>query len=167
MARPGFFTALAVLVGAILVVRLVRRAPLLAGRARRLTVAESTTVVVADVLLVFHCAAMFATGWVAAIGVLDVPAAIVSDLSDPIGRVAYWLPAVALLIAVRRLWWPAPVGLALALAAVGWTMYGSFTVDQHLATIAVAVTGIAITVAGLVEPPSRNRPGRPAVVSPA
>jgi hypothetical protein len=155
--RPGFFAVLAAAVAVLLVARLVRRRPLLGSRAHSLSVPEAITAVGSLGLLVFHCAAMFAPDVVAALDVLDGPAAVASDLSDPVGQAAYWIPAALLLVALRRLWWPAPIGLAAALTAVGWTMYGGFTLDEHLAAIAVAVIGIAAVVAALVSSPGRRR----------
>lgn len=157
MSHPEFFGPLAVAVVGVFLVRLVRGRPLFGDRARVLSMVELVVSGVSFALLAFHCAAMFAAGSVAAVGVLDAPAAVVSDLGDPVGRVAYWVPAVTLVIAFRRLWWPAPAGLGLALVAVGGTMYyGSFTVEQHLATIAVSLLGITLTIAALVGRPWRR-----------
>lgn len=158
MSRPGFFTALAATVLVLAIVRWVSGGPLLPSRARQLSRPDLAVAGASFVLLAFHCASMFAAGWIAAIGILDAPAAVTRDLGDPVGQVAYWLPAVTFVLAVRRTWWPAPVGLSLALFAVGWTMYGgTFSTDEHLATIATAVIGIAVTMAALVSG-SSSRP---------
>jgi hypothetical protein len=52
--------------------------------------------------------------------------------------------------------WPAPFGAALSLVAVGWTMYGAFTLTQHLVAIVVAGTVVAGLLSGLVTRPGRE-----------
>lgn len=160
MLRPGFFAILAAVSILVLLVRLVRRGPLLGGRARVMWPWELGLFGVSLAVLVFHCAAMFAPDVVAALG-LDAPAAVVRDLDDPIGQVAYWVPAVTLVVSVRRLWWPAPAALSVTAFAVGWTMYAGFTLNQHLATIAFAVILIALIVASLIRVPTRSEGAEP------
>ncbi len=155
MLRPGFFATLAAVSTLVLLARLVRRGPLLGSRARVLRPWELALFAASLAALVFHCAAMFSPDVVASLG-LDVPAAIARDLNDPIGQLAYGVPAVTLILAVRRLWWPAPTALSVAFFAVGWTMYTDFTLNEHLATIAVAVIAIALISASLVRIPTRS-----------
>ncbi len=166
MQRPGFFTALAVVVAAVMLARLVRRGPLLGARARALAPWEVGLFSVSLTLLVFHCAAMFAPGAVAWLG-LDTPAATARDLQNPVGQVAYWVPGVTLVAALRRMWWPAPLGVFAAVIAVGWTMYGGFTLNEHLVAIAVAVLGLAVVLAGLVRLPQRRGSGGGTLQAPA
>jgi hypothetical protein len=161
--RGEWFLGLAVAVAALAAARLVLRRPLLADRARPLRAADSALAAVSLALLVFHCSAMFAPDAVAALGFLDGPAAVVRDLSDPIGQAAYWIPAAALVLAVRQLWWPAPVALALTLTAVGWTMYlGSFTLTEHVVTIVAAGSVGALVATGLVTTPAGGGSGHEA-----
>jgi hypothetical protein len=161
MVRGGWFVSLAVIAVLLLVVRLVLGRPLLPTHARPLPVADAVLVAASLVLLVFHCAAMFAPDAVGALRVLDGPARVVRDLRDPIGQAAYWAPAGALVVGARRLWWPAPVSAALCLVAVGWTMYGGFTVTQHLVAIVAAGVVIAGVMSALV---TRLVPGSEAPV---
>lgn len=155
MLRSGFFAVLAAVSILILLARLARRGPLLGSRARVMRSWELGLFGISLAALVFHCAAMFAPDVVAALG-LDAPAAVARDLDDPIGQLAYWVPAVTLVLAIRRLWWPAPATLSLAAFAVGWTMYAGFTLNEHLATIAVMVIAIALILASLIRAPSRS-----------
>lgn len=160
MLRGEWFLGLTVVVVTLAVARGVVKQPLLARRARPLHVAELVVAMVSVALLVFHCTAMFTPDAVALVGIFDRPAATVRDLSGPVGRAAYWIPAGALVLAVRRLWWPAPVSLTVALVAVGWTMYaGGFTLTEHVVTIVAAGTIVALVAAGLVAvKPPRRRP---------
>lgn len=161
--RPGFFAVLAAASTLVLLARVVRRGPLLDRRARVMRPWELGLFAVSLAALVFHCAAMFTPDVVASLG-LDAPAAVVRDLNDPRGQFAYWVPAATLILAIRRLWWPGPAVLSVAAFAVGWTMYAGFTLDQHLATIAVAVIALALIVASLVRVPTRSDGGEPRAV---
>lgn len=156
MLRPGFFAVLAAVSVVILLARLVRGDPLLPSRARVMRPGDLGLFGVSLAALVFHCAAMFSPDVVASLG-LDAPAAIARDLNDPIGQVAYWVPAVTLVVSIRGLWWPAPVLLSVAAFAVGWTMYAGFTLNEHLATIAFAVITIALITASLMNMPARSQ----------
>jgi hypothetical protein len=159
MMRGEWFLGLAVLVTALLLLRLVLRRPLLARWARPIPWPDAALIAVSLVLLVFHCAAMFASGTVSRFPSLDGPAAVVRDLRNPVGQAAYWIPAVTLVIGTRRSWWPAPTGLAIGLLAVGWTMYGDFTVTQHVVTIVITGALIALVLTGLVVPSPRTATG--------
>lgn len=150
MMRGEWFLGLAVLVTVLLLLRLALRRPLLPRWARPISLPDAAILATSLVLLVFHCAAMFAPETVARVPFLDEPAAVVRDLRDPLGQAAYWIPAVALVIGTRRSWWPAPVGLAVGLLAVGWTMYGDFTVTQHVVTIVITGALVAVVLTGLV-----------------
>jgi hypothetical protein len=159
VVRGAWFAWLAAIAGALVLLRLVRRRPLFDGRARRVPAGDLALAAVSLVLLVFHCLAMFAPGVVGAVGVLDAPAARVRDLGDLLGQLAFWVPALGLVVACRSLWWPAPLGVAVTLAAVGGTMYaGSFTLTEHVATIVVAGVTIALVAAGLVAGPRARTP---------
>lgn len=164
MLRGEWFLWLGLGIVGLLIVRLVRGRPLLPRHARRLSRAEAMVVSVSLVLLIFHCAAMFAPDVVAALRILDRPAHVVRDLGNPRGQAAYWLPAAALVVGMRRLWWPAPLITTLGLVAVGWTMYGDFTLTQHLVTIVATAVTIAATLTGVVTGMTRglSAPARPA-----
>jgi hypothetical protein len=161
MLRGEWFLGLTAALVALALLRLLARRPLLAARARTIARGEAVLAGVSLLLLVFHCAAMFAPDVIALLRVLDRPAAVVRDLGDPVGQAAYWVPAAALVVAVRRLWWPAPLATGITLLAVGWTMYGDFTLTQHLVAIVTAglVVGLAVTglVSGVGRPSGRPR----------
>jgi hypothetical protein len=159
MMRGEWFFGLAVLVTSLLLLRVALRRPLLARQARPISGPDAVIVAVSLVLLVFHCAAMFAPASVSRLPFLDGPAAVVRDLRDPVGQAAYWIPAATLVIGTRRSWWPAPTGLAVGLLAVGWTMYGDFTVTQHVVTIVITGALIALVLTGLVVRSSRTATG--------
>jgi hypothetical protein len=162
MVRGGWFLSLAVIAAVLMIARLALRRPLLPRHARALPAIEAVLIAASLVLLIFHCAAMFAPDAVAAFRVLDRPAAVVRDLRDPIGQAAFWIPAAALVVGTRGLWWPAPISAALSLVAVGWTMYGDFTLTQHLIAILVAGVLIAGALSGLVTRLVRGRDARTA-----
>ena len=117
MNQPVYWSVLVGVAVVTAVARLVVGRPLLARRAVALTRTEFVVAVVSLVALVFHCAAMFFAPWTDALRGGKF-------LGDPIrtlGTVShwtYWLPAGALLLAVRRLWWPAPVVLAVTGAGI-------------------------------------------------
>jgi hypothetical protein len=145
--------------------RLVVGRPLLSRRAVPLTRTEFVVAVVSLVALVFHCAAMFFAPWTDALPGGEF-------LGEPIRRLGtvshwtYWLPAGALLLAVRRLWWPAPVVLAVALAGVGITMFWPYSLVSHLAWLAgagltwVFIAGALMGGGSAARPASRPAPAR-------
>ncbi|MEX1164426.1 MAG: hypothetical protein WEB03_12690 [Nitriliruptor sp.] len=151
MSRGPWFAGLGAVIAVLLVARLLLRRPLFGDKARPLSATDAWLAGISIALLAFHCTAMFAPDAVATIAVLDGPAARVQDLGDPVGQAAYWLPAIAAVAAIRRLWWPAPVGATLALTAVGVTMYaGGFTLTEHVVTIVVAAVWLAVVATGLI-----------------
>jgi hypothetical protein len=156
MMRGEWFLGLALFGTALLLLRLALGRPLLASWARPISIPDAWAIVVALTLLVFHCTAMFAPEIVAGFPGFDRPAAVVRDLRDPLGQAAYWIPAVVLILGTRRSWWPAPASLTFGLLAVGWTMYGDFTVTQHVVTIVATGGLIAVVLTGLVLQPTRN-----------
>lgn len=106
--------------------------------------------------LAFHCGAMFfrrlleplpgtgaAIGEIRALGTASI--------------VWYLVPAVLLVIGLRRLHLVAPAVAAFALAAVGITMYDGGSVQIHLAAVFVAVVVLVGVAATLVLPPRRRR----------
>jgi hypothetical protein len=157
--RGEWFLGLAVGIAVLLLLRLALRRPLLARWARPISATEAAVAAASLVLLVFHCSAMFAPETVARFSFLDGLAAVVRDLDDPVGQAAYWIPAIALVAGTRRLWWPAPAGLAIGLLAVGWTMYGDFTVTEHVVTIVVTGALIALVATGLIVRSTRTAEG--------
>ena len=129
------------------VVRALLGRPFLPERAVGLGPVARTVAVVSAVLLVFHCAAMFFTPWVTAIGVLRPFAAEVNAMGVA-SQVAYWVPAAALLLVWRRVWWPGLALMVLTLAGVGVTMYWPYPLTVHLWWLgAVIVAGVFVSTA--------------------
>lgn len=151
MNQPVYWSVLlgvAVLAGA---ARLVAGGPLLRRRAVPLRRAEALLAAGALLVLGFHCAAMFFAPWTDAL-----PGG--RTLGEPVraggaaSQWAYWLPAVVLLLALRRVWWPASVLLTATLAGVGFTMFWPHSLPTHLAWLAAAVVAVAAVASSLVGP---------------
>ena len=149
MNQPVFWSvllAVAVLAGA---VRLATGGPFLRRRAVPLRRAEVALAGVALVVLVFHCAAMFFAPWTDALpGGRTLGDAV--RAGGTASQVAYWLPAVALLGALRRVWWPGPLLLAITLVGVGYTMFWPHSLPTHLAWLAAAVLTVVAVAGSLV-----------------
>ena len=148
MNQPVYWSvllAVAVLAGA---ARLVTGGPLLPRRAVPLRRTELLLAGSALLVLVFHCASMFFAPWTDALpGGRALGDAV--RAGGPASQWSYWLPAVALLGALRRLWWPGLLLLAVTLAGVGYTMFWPHPLHTHLAWLAAAVLTV-VAVAGLL-----------------
>jgi len=147
MNQPVFWASLlgiAITAGG---VRALRGRPFLPRRSVRLGTVARTVAVLSTTLLVFHCAAMFFAPWVEAIGALRPLATEVTDMGVT-SQVAYWVPAAALLLVWRRVWWPGLALVAVTLTGVGVTMYGSYPLSVHLSWLAaVIVSGVFVSTA--------------------
>lgn len=163
MGQPVFWSALLAVTVVVAAVRLRAGRPL-ARRAVRLTWAELVVAGLSVLALVFHCAAMFFGPWVDAIPGATAPADAVRGMGTA-SQWAYWLPAAALVLAWRRVWWPALALLVITLLGVGVTMFWPYPLSTHLAWLAaVILVGVAVS-AGLIRPPSSGiRPESPATV---
>jgi hypothetical protein len=137
------------------VVRALRGRPFLPGRAVGLSSLARTVAVVSAAALVFHCAAMFFTPWVNAIGWLRPLAAEVNAMGVA-SQVAYGAPAVLLLLAWRRVWWPGLVLMAVTLVGVGVTMYWPYALVVHLAWLAAVIVAGVFVGAALTGPRARG-----------
>lgn len=161
MVPSAYWPSLTLLAAGLFVVRLVRRAPLVPGLARGVDVASLALATGATAALAFHCTAMFFPRTVGVVPGLESPTMIVRTLG--IGsKLAYYLPAAALLVGLRHVWWPALIALAIALLAVGYTMYGS-GLTAHLTALAAAILLGALVVTGLVTRARGSSPPREAV----
>lgn len=148
----GGLLAFAIAVG---VVRMVRGRAFLPGRAAGLGPLARWVAGVSIAALVFHCSAMFFGPWVNALAFLRPLAAEVNAMGTP-SQIAYWVPAAALLLAWRRVWWPGLVLMAVTLAGVGVTMYWPYPLTVHLWWLgAVIVAGVFVS-SSLIRP--RDRP---------
>ncbi|WP_218221863.1 hypothetical protein [Nesterenkonia sp. Act20] len=154
----SFVVALAAVVLALLVLRLV--IPGLPPRrvARRLSWLDLFLTVIGVLGLVLHCASMFFRPLVAAIPGTDGLISQINSLGTA-SVIWYVIPAVFVMVGLRRQHWIALVSLAAALLAVGITMYNGTALSTHLDTIFVAGLMIAATVFLLSMPPwARTRP---------
>ena len=157
MPDARYWVALVVLVVVGLAVRVLRGGPLLpAARTSVLGRLDLVVALVAFLALGFHCAAMFFPSVVAAPGT-DGAARAVRELGAA-SQVAYWVPAVLLLVALRRAWAPLLFAETVVLLAVGGTMFWDFGLPAHLIAIAGSV---ATTVAVLTTMTTRPVPRRP------
>jgi len=95
--------------------------------------------------LAFHCLVMFLPPLVPPIQAVQGLAGAIAELGV-ISQLAYWLPAVVLLVMLRGIGWPILVALAAALLAVGATMFWPFPLGIHLVTI-FAATSLVIVIA--------------------
>lgn len=158
MNQPVYWSVLlgvAVLAGA---ARLATGGPLLPRRAVPLRRPELLLAGIALLVLVFHCASMFFAPWTDALpGGRALGDAV--RAGGAASQVAYWLPAVALLAAVRRVWWPGLLLLAVTLVGVGYTMFWPHPLPTHLAWLAAAVLTVVAVASSLVGSPGRRRAG--------
>lgn len=99
---------------------------------------------------------MFFADWVDAVPFAEAPAAAVRDLDTLASEVSYWVPAAALVVALRRVWPPALVLLVVTLVGVGYTMFVPHPLTTHLAWLAAAVVTVVLTNTALVFPVRRE-----------
>lgn len=151
--QPVFWTSVSA--GAVLLValQLRRGRPLLEARSTPLTRKEYLTTATSAAALVFHCATMFFAPWVDVVPGTQSAAVAVRALGTT-SQFAYWLPAAALVLSLRRLWWPAVVVLVSSLLGVGATMFTTAmfttaTLTVHLGWLAAAVLTTVVAVTGL------------------
>lgn len=162
MNQPVYWSVLVGVAAVTAVARLVVSRPLFARRAVPLTRTEFAVAVISLVTLVFHCAAMFFAPWTDALPGGEFLGQPIRELGT-VSQWTYWLPAGALLLAVRRLWWPAPVVLAVALVGVGITMFWPYPLVTHLAWLAAAGMAWVFIAGALIGGGSEGRPAsRPA-----
>ncbi len=153
-----FSITLAAVVLLLFVVRLtivLTRAPAVPG-AREITRANAVMVAIAILGLTFHCAAMFYRGLVDSLPGTDDLIAMVNGMGVE-SLILYTIPALLLLVGLRSQNRAAVAVLAVALVAVGVTMYNGGPVTVHLITIFATVTVIAAIVALLISRVSVHR----------
>lgn len=159
MDQPVFWSVLLVVavVGAVL--RWRNGGPLVPRRAVPVDRLGLVAVGVAVLALVVHCAVMFFAPWTDAFP----GGRVVGDAVRGMGATsqgAYWVPAVALLVALRRVWWPGLVVLGVALLGVGVTMFWPFALTTHLAWLAAVILVGVVVSSALVAAPGADAPGR-------
>ena len=147
----GLLTAVAVVFGA----RLVLAALPVRRFAMPVTVTDASLFGVGVAGLALHCGAMFVSGWVE-----PLPEAVISDIRalGTASIIWYVVPAVLVILGLRRQHPVTLAMIALALVAVGITMYDGSSLQVHLTVIFVSVVLLAGVVAMLVLPPWQRSP---------
>jgi hypothetical protein len=132
--------------------------------ATTLTATDTTLITAGIGGLTFHCGAMFFRSTIERIpGTMSAINTV--DAMGTASRLWFIVPAILLVIGLRRLRPVAVLAVAAALAAVGVTMYDHGPLRTHLTAIFVAVVILAGVGATLVRPPWRRSPSvaRPVV----
>lgn len=157
MSTP-FLLSLAGVVVVVLGARFLLAGLPLRGLARRITLPDAALIVVGAAGLAFHCVAMFFRRVVDPLPGAD---AVISDIRalGTSSIIWYVVPAVLVLLGLRRVHPAALAVAALAFVAVGVTMYDEGPLDIHLAAIFTSVVILALIAATLVLPPSRHLTG--------
>lgn len=152
MNQPIYWSILlgVVVIGTVL--RIVARRPLVPAMAARLRVWEVVVASVAGLVLIFHCVSMFFAAWVNAVPWLEPAAEAIRNLGT-ISELMYWVPAAALLVAWRGVWWPALLVLAGSLIGVGVTMFFPYPLTVHLVWLAFAILAALLISVFLVGRP--------------
>ncbi|MCH8561390.1 MULTISPECIES: hypothetical protein [unclassified Nesterenkonia] len=148
----SFVVMLIAVVLALLVFRWVAPGLPLERVTRRLTVLDLLLIVLGVLGLILHCAAMFFRSWVAAV---PGTGGVINQINSMgvASMVWYAVPALLVMIGLRRQHWIGLVLLAASLLAVGVTMYDGSTLSIHLATIFIAGVMIAAVLLLLSTPP--------------
>ena len=157
MSTP-FLLSLAGVVVVVLGARFLSAGLPLRGLARRITLTDAALIVAGAIGLAFHCVAMFFRRVVDPLPGAD---AVISDIRalGTSSIIWYVVPAVLVLLGLRRVHPAALAVAALAFVAVGVTMYDEGPLDIHLAAIFTSVVILALIPATLVLPPSRHLTG--------
>ncbi|WP_026550654.1 hypothetical protein [Arthrobacter sp. Br18] len=136
----------------LLVLRLVIPGLPLQRVTRRLTPLDLGLTVLGVLGLILHCTSMFFRSVVAAI---PGSGSVISQINSmgTASMIWYAVPALLVLVGLRRQHWAALTLLAASLLAVGITMYNGTALSTHLDTIFAASVIIAATVFLLTAPP--------------
>ena len=129
------------------------------GVALRLRLVDAALLAAGVLLLAFHCFAMFFTSLAER---LPGTATAIQDIRalGTASVIWYAVPAIAVLLGLRRLHW-CPLGVAaLALLSIGTTMYNGGSLYQHLVAIWVGVVLLAAVLATLAMPPTTSASGQ-------
>ena len=124
----------------------------LAGRSVRLSGVDAVLLLGGVVGLAFHCAAMFYRTLFDRIGPLGPLVMMVNEMNAA-SIILFVVPALLVLIGLRRHYWVAQAVLALTLIVVGVTMYAGSPLNIHLGAIFVAVVALVSHLALFVIPP--------------
>lgn len=123
-----------------------------------LTIADVVLVSLGLAGLVFHCGAMFFPALVETLPGTGVAINGINALGAT-SMIAYVVPAVLILLGLRRQHPIALAVVALGMILVGVTMYDGGSLQIHLTAIFVSVVLLAGNAALLITPPGRRRAG--------
>lgn len=156
----GFTVTLVVAVAIPLAARLLLTGLPLMQRATTLTFVEVALWILGVVGLAFHCGAMFFRDTVQHLPGMEVPVADIRALG-PASVIWYVVPAVSVVLALRRLHAVWLLTVCLALVGIGVTMYDGGSLEAHLSAIFVGVVLLSALTATLVRLPQRRSPSSP------
>lgn len=151
MGQPMFWTVLLGVAVLAAVARLVVGGPLLRSRAVPVGATALTIAGLSVAALVFHCTSMFFASWTDALPAGRPLGEAVRALG-PASQWAYWVPAVLLVVSLRRIWWPGTALLTVTLAGVGATMFWPYPLATHLSWLAAAILSVVFVGSALVGP---------------
>lgn len=151
----GYVAVLAGVVVVLLGARLLLPGLPLRRSAVRLTGSDAALAGLGVLGLVFHCGAMFFSPLFSAIPGSGPAIAAINALGTA-SLIGYVIPALLVLAGLRRQHRATLLGLALALLAVGITMYDGGALNIHLAAIFLTIVLLAGVAAALVQPPRRR-----------
>lgn len=150
-----FVLSLVVVVAVVLAARVLSSSLPVRRFAKQVTVVDTVLLGVGVAILAFHCGAMFFPRLVDPLPGVDVAAGDIRALGTA-SIVWYVAPAVVVLLGLRRQHLLAQTAVAVALAAVGITMYDGGSLQAHLAAIFLSVLILVGVTAALLLPPWRR-----------
>jgi hypothetical protein len=152
----GFSISLAVSAALIVLARIVVPQLPVTSRAVRLSILDAVLVGVGVLGLLFHCTAMFSRGLYDGASALQSFVGLVNAMGGA-SIVLFVVPALLILIGLRRQQRGALAVLSLTLVAVGVTMYAGGSLQLHLAAIFAATIALVALVSLFVLAPRRTR----------
>lgn len=153
----GFLVSLAAVVAVLFATRFLFSALPLQSIAVPVTITDAVLTGAGVLGLTFHCGAMFSRSlvdWLPGTGsaIREIGALGTASI------IWYVVPALLVLLGLRRQHRVALASAALALAAVGITMYDSGSLTAHLTTIFITVVILSAVVTALMLPPPGRNP---------
>ena len=137
---------------ALLILRLVVPALPLRSFTRRLSALDAALIMLGALGLVVHCVSMFFRPLLAAIPGTEGMISQINSMGTA-SIMWYVVPAVMVMVGLRKQHWVAQLILAAALLAVGVTMYDGTPISVHLYTIFAAGVVIPAIIFLLATPP--------------
>lgn len=151
----GFVVSLALAVAAVIAARSLLPGLPMRGRAVTLTLTEVALTLFGLAILAFHCVAMFFTDAARRLPGSD---GVIEDIRalGTLSFVWYLVPALVLLLGLRRLPPLAVAVVSVGLLGIGVTMYNGGSLETHLVAIFAGTMLLTATIATFVRPPGRS-----------